>query len=173
MTTFKRNRPLVNSIVTGIVYFLFCWTLDFGEDKKMLFYILMMFLPGLTFPLTTTHYNLTQDRNTDLRLTGHIILSILIYHGSVWLFSAGGRVKYMPILAAFLGSLFYLVATKFLLKKRLSFFQIALTSMLSGLAFFPSLTGVERPVILFGLPVFMWTIINGLLMNYENRHHYR
>jgi len=171
---YKKNKPLIHSILTGAFYLLFWWSLDFGDDTKMLFMILMMFLPGLTFPITTTYYNLKDDGSRDLRVTGHIILSVLIYHGSVWVFSAEGRIEYMTIVAGLSGSLFYLLATKYLLKKNLTYFQITLTSILSGLAFVPCvIKGIGGSAIIYGLSIFMWTIINGQLMNMEYRSHHR
>lgn len=50
---YKNNRPLLNSVLTGLFYFIFCWSLDFADGIGVLFMKLMLFLPGLTFPLTS------------------------------------------------------------------------------------------------------------------------
>lgn len=165
---YKNNRPLLNSILAGLFYFLFCWSIDFGDATKGLFMTLMLFLPGLTFPLTTCYYKTEKISYSDIRRIGHIILSVAIYHGSVWLFTGEGRIKYITVLAGFLGSLLFLIVTKYLLKKKISFVQILLTSILSGLAFLQY--EINRPEGLFlGLAVFLWTFVNGLILNIEYR----
>lgn len=96
---YKNNRPLLNSALTGVFYFLFCWSLDFGDATKGLFITFMLFLPGLTFPLTTCYYKTKNITNSDIRSIGHLVLSVAIYHGSVWLFSGAGRIAYITVLA--------------------------------------------------------------------------
>ena len=165
---YNKNRPLLNSILTGIFYFLFCWSIDFGDATKGLFMILMLFLPGFTFPLTTCYYKTKEIKYSDLNRIVHLVLSVGIYHGSVWLFSGEGRIKYITILAGLLGSLFFLLITKYLLKKEIAILKIVLISILSGLAFLPyELIG--RLGILMGLAVIMWTVINGIIINDEYR----
>jgi hypothetical protein len=162
---YKNNSPLLNSIMTGLFYFLFCWSLDFGDGTKGLFMTLMLFLPGLTFPLTTCYFKTT---NTDIQRISHLVLSVIIYHGSVWLFSGEGRIKYVTVLAGLLGSFLFLLVTKYLLKKNFSFIQILLTSIGSGLAFLQyEVNGREG--LFMGIAVFFWTIINGLSLNIEYR----
>ncbi len=96
---YKNNRPLLNSALTGVFYFLFCWSLDFGDATKGLLITFMLFLPGLTFPLTTCYYKTKNITYSDIRSIGHLILSVAIYHGSVWLFSGAGRIAYITVLA--------------------------------------------------------------------------
>jgi hypothetical protein len=171
MTTeniYTKNKPLINSIFTGLFYFVFCWSIDFGDSTKGLFMTLMLFLPGLTFPLTTCYFRNVGYKRTDTQKILHIILSIGIYHGSVWLFSAEGRIKFITILAGLFGSLLFQLSAKYILKKNLTFIQIAITAILSGLSFLPyELIG--RLGLLMGLSVFLWTIINGLLLNIEHK----
>lgn len=165
---YKNNRPLLNSILTGLLYLLFCWSLDFGDATKSLFMILMLFLPGLTFPLTTC-YNRNENNNySTIKRAGHLVLSVAIYHGSVWLFSGEELIKYITVLAGILGSLFFLLMTKYLLKKNISFIQILLTSIASGPAFIQyEFNG--RQGLYMGIAVFLWTVINGLSLNFEYR----
>jgi hypothetical protein len=163
---YKNNRPLLNSILAGLFYFLFCWSIDFGDATKGLFMTLMLFLPGLTFPLTTCYYKTEKNSYSDIQRISHLILSVAIYHGSVWLFSGEGLIKYITVLAGFFGSLVFLIVTKYLLKKEISFVQIILTSILSGLAFLQyEING--RQGIFMGIAVFLWTTINGLSLNIE------
>lgn len=165
---YNKNRPLLNSIWTGAFYFLFCWSIDFGDVTKVFFMTLMLFLPGLTFPLATCYFKPSSARSSDIDRIVHLVLSIGIYHGSVWIFSGEGHIKYITIVAGFLGSLLFLLATKFLLGKEISFVKILLTSILSGLTFLPyELVG--RFGILMGLAVFLWTVINGMTLNDEHR----
>jgi hypothetical protein len=128
----------------------------------------MLFLPGLTFPLTTCYFRTVGDKTADTKKILHIILSIGIYHGSVWLYTGEGRIKFITILAGLFGSLLFQLSAKYILKKNLTFIQIAITAILSGLSFLPyELIG--RLGILTGLSVFLWTIINGLLLNIEHK----
>lgn len=161
---YNKNRPLLNSILTGIFYFLFCWSIDYGDATKGIFMTLMLFLPGITFPLTTCYYKTINIKYSDLNRIIHLVLSVGIYHGSVWLFSGEGRIKYITILAGFIGSLLFLLVTKFLLKKEISLMKIVLISILSGLTFLPYEI-IGRLGILMGLAVFLWTVINGMTLN--------
>ncbi|GAA3930838.1 hypothetical protein GCM10022406_15190 [Hymenobacter algoricola] len=165
---YYKNRPLFNSILAGALYFLFCWSLDYGDLTKGLFMSLMLFLPGLTFPLTTCYYRTDNIKYSSFHRIIHFVLSVGIYHGSVWLFSAEGQIKYITILAGLLGSLLFQLLTKFILKKEITLTQIALTSLLSGLAFLPYELS-ERLGIFIGLAVFLWTITNGITLNKEYR----
>jgi hypothetical protein len=165
---YNENKPLLNSILTGILYFLFCWSIDFGDATKGIFMGLMLFLPGLTFPLTTCYYKINDNKYSDLNRIVHLVLSVGIYLGSVWLFSGEGRIKFITILSGFLGSLLFLLVTKFILKKEISIIKIVLISILSGLTFLPyELMG--RLGIFMGLAVFLWTVINGMTLNDEYR----
>ncbi|HEU5289092.1 MAG TPA: hypothetical protein VFU05_00525 [Cyclobacteriaceae bacterium] len=165
---YRKNRPFINSLLTGVFYFLFCWSIDVGDATKGLFMTLMLFLPGLTFPLTTCYFRTENARYSDSVRIIHLALSVGIYHGSVWLFSGEGRIKYVTILAGLSGSLLFLFVTRYLLKKEIALVQIVLTSVLSGLAFLPyELIG--RLGILMGVAVFLWTIVNGLTLNHEYR----
>ena len=162
------NRPLFNSILTGVFYFLFSWSLDYGDSTKSIFISLMLFLPGLTFPLTTCYYRKHNNKNSNFYRIVHFILSVGIYHGAVWLFSADGRIKYITILAGLLGSLLFQLMTKFILRKEITLTQIALTSILSGLSFLPYELS-ERLGIFIGIAICLWTIINGFTLNKEYR----
>jgi hypothetical protein len=166
MHTYHSNKPLINSILTGLFYFIFCWSIEFGDATQGLFMTLMLFLPGLTFPLVTCYYKTGNNKYTDMQRILHLILSVGIYHGSVWLFSGQGKIKCITILAGLLGSFFFLLVTKYLLKKEISIIQIIITSILSGLAFLPYEL-IWQLGTTIGLAVFLWTTINGLLLNHE------
>ena len=129
---------------------------------------LMLFLPGLTFPLTTSYYQTEKISNADARRIVHLIFSVAIYHGSVWLFSGEGRIKYITVLAGFSGSLLYLILTKYVLQKKISFIQIILTATISGITFLQyEMNGREG--LFMGLAVCLWTIANGQLLNLEHK----
>ncbi|MDI9862314.1 hypothetical protein [Flectobacillus roseus] len=164
----KDNKPIVNSLLTGLFYLIFGWSLDFGDNTKVLFMILMLFLQGLTFPLTTCYYKTEKKLYSDVQKVTHLAISDTIYYGSVWLFSGEVHVKNMSVLAGFLGSLLFLIVTKYLLKKNISLIQILLTSIGSGLVFFQyDISGHNG--LLLGTSVFLWTIVNGLTLNIEYR----
>jgi hypothetical protein len=163
---YKDNKPLIHSVGTGLFYLLFCWSLEFGDSTKGAFMVLMLFLPGLTFPLSTSYYQTEKISNADARRIAHLIFSVTIYHGSVWLFSGEGQIKYITALAGFSGSLLYLILTKYALQKKISFTQIMLTAAISGLAFLQyEMNGREG--LFVGVAVCLWTIANGQLLNME------
>jgi len=165
---YKNNRPLLNSALTGVFYFLFCWSLDFGDATKGLFITFMLFLPGLTFPLTTCYYKTAKITYSDIRSIGHLVLSVAIYHGSVWLFSGAGRIAYITVLAGLLGSLFFLLATKILLKKNITLSGAGRIAYITVLAFLQyEING--RQALFMGIAVFLWTLVNGLTLNVEYR----
>lgn len=159
-----KNRPLINSILMGIFYFLFCWSTRLGYPSTNLFIGFMLFLPGLTFPFTTCYYKTKHSNYSYSRGMIHLVFSIGIYHGSVWLYSDEGRLKFAPILAGFLGALLFLIITKYLLKKGITWTQIAISSVLSGLAFLPHVLSTKQ-VLFIGLSILLWTVINGFTLN--------
>lgn len=131
---------------------------------------LIILLPGLSFPLTTCYFKSGNIKTTVLQRIIHFILSLGIYQIIVFLFyidyNGAGQIKYTSIFAGFLGSLLFLSATKYMLKKEISFTQTGMTSVLSGLAFLP-FAMFGRHGILMGLAVLLWTVINGHLLNQE------
>jgi hypothetical protein len=165
---YKNNRPLLYSILTGLFYFLFCLSLDFGDGTKVLFMTLMIFLPGLTFPLATCYYKTSDHSYSVIQKVSHLLLSVAIYHGSVWIFSGEGQIKYITVPAGFVGSLTFLLVIKYILNKNISLIQILLASIFSGLTFLQYELG-GRQGLLMGISVFLWTIINGLTLNFEYR----
>lgn len=165
--TYIRNRPLFNSLFSGLLYFLFTWSIDFSEGMKGLYMLLMLFLPGITFPLLTSYYNLPNDERTMMKLYTHIVLSALIYHACVWLYTGEGRVHYITLAAGAVGSLLYLLISKYILRKKLPLIVIVMVSILSGLVFLPYELQGERLPLLLATAIFLWTLINGLLLNSE------
>lgn len=162
-TIYEKNKPLFNSLLTGAFYFFFCWSVDFENMTKGLFVALMLLLPGLTFPLATCYFR-THNKKSDIRNLLHAILSIVIYHSCAWMFSGEDQVKYITVLAGFSGSLFFLLSTRYILKKQIDFIQIILTSILSGMAFLPYEL-ISHSGSLIGLAIFLWTLFNGSLLN--------
>lgn len=150
----------------GVFYFLFCWSLEFGDATKVPFILVMPYLPGLTFPLTTCYFTNETNSLTIIRKIGHLTLSILIYIGSMWLFSGEIRMDAFFVVAGFSGSLLFLIATKYLLRKKIPYFHILGISVLSGLAFL--LCAIDkRSSFYLGLAMLLWTVFNGLILNVE------
>ena len=76
--------------------------------------------------------------------------------------------QYITVLAGLLGSLFFLLSTKILLKKNITLIQILLTPIGSGLALLQyEIYG--RQGLFMGIAVFLWTLVNGLTLNMEYR----
>ena len=165
-----KNRPLLFSILTGIFYFLLYWSLDFGAASVGSLMVMMIFLPGLTFPLTTCYYKSGNIKIPIVKNIIHFVLSFGIYIVIFFLFyidyMGGGTGKFAIIFAGLLGSLLFQLLTKYLLKKETTWSQIVLTSILSGLAMLPFVLFGKHGILL-GLAVLLWTTINGLLLNNE------
>jgi hypothetical protein len=159
------NRPLRNSIIWGIAYLLFTLMLDFHEAFELFYSISMWFLPGITFPISTTFYSVNQEKENHLNHYLHLIGSIGIYYSGVWIFSAEGYFEFAPIIAGFIGSFFYLSITKYLLLKELNWKGILSTAILSGLGFGLILLIDEK--ISLGIALLIWTISNGYIIDKE------
>lgn len=165
---YRRNKPLCNALFTGLLYFLFCWSVAFSERAKELFIIIMLWLPGISFPLSTCYFTKKRFIFSSWQQFVHLLFSIGIYNGAIWIFSLEAQVKYSFLLAGFSGSFLFLLQTKYLLKKQLSLLQIILCALLSGFVFFQFEFVVEHGFA-FALPVFLWTLVNCLLLNLEFR----
>lgn len=164
---YQENKPLFNSLMMGILYFLLSMSVGISEGAKGLFMGSMIFLPGVSFPLTTCYYDDKGVLELGLKQILHVLVSVIIYHGCVWIYSGDRGMNFMAVLAGFLGSLLFMLSTKYILKKQISIFQILLVAILSGLAFInDELLSNEK---ITGLALFLWTVINGILMNYEFR----
>lgn len=165
---YQENKPLYNSIIMGVFYFFFGWSIVFNDASRYMFPIFMLFLPGLIFPLFTCYFSNEKKEISTSIIMIHLILSFGIYHGCVWIYTASGRMNYMAILAGFTGSLIFMLSTKFILKKEISLILIFITAMISGAAFVPT-KHIGGESILLGLALFIWTVANGILLNYEFR----
>jgi predicted MFS family arabinose efflux permease len=86
----------------------------------------------------------------------------------VWLTSGEERMDTLIGVAGFSGSLLFLIATKYLLRKKISDFHILGISVLSGLAFLLCAINKSNSFYL-GLAMFLWTFFNGLILNVEYR----
>ena len=124
----------------------------------------MLFLPGLTFPLATCYFDLETGNERATRKYAHFVLSVAIYHGCVWLFSGEAQIKYITVLAGFIGSLLFLLATKYLLKKTIPLWQILVAALISGFSFL-LFEAIHKTGLWLGIAVFFWTIVNGQLLN--------
>lgn len=166
---YAANKPLYNSVLFGCFYCIFTLGLD-NEKLGLLYVIVMLFLPGITFPLSTTYFQLPKMERLEIRITAHFLLSIGIYYGAVWLFSADGPYSYFQVLAGFSGSLLYLLCTRFLLYPQMPVLGILATSALSGMSFL-LVELMARGRLPLGLSIFLWTIVNGFFMNKEWKRH--
>lgn len=169
ITYTMKYRSLIYLIASALFYFIFCWSIDSWEDGKGLFVFLMFFLPGVTFPLTTINYrNLNARKYSWAIALVYIALSVGIYYGCVWLFSAEMNIKYSHALAGSCGSLAFLLLTKFLLRVKLPLLHILCAAILSGLAFIPC-SVFRWTGLLLGTGIMLWTLVNGVLLYYYQR----
>jgi hypothetical protein len=164
MTNYKsllKNKIFINSVVFGILYFMLSLSIDFLDTFKVFFILFMQFLPGLTFPIFTTYYK--KLKTTTINIGIHIVLSILIYYLNVWIYSYSRTFEYSPIFAGLLGSVFYQVISKFILKIKTKFAEIMIVALISGIGFIPTII-LNGNGFSIGFAIFTWTFINGYLM---------
>jgi hypothetical protein len=161
-----KQSATILTFFSALFYFLFTVFIGYSEVIKQLFIGLMMFLPGLTFPFASTNFytNVPQAHIGVLIL--HCFLSVLIYHGAVWLYSGEGFFYLMPGIAGCLGSLLYLTITRYLLKVPVTATQIILTALCSGAAFIPDI--LTKDEIGLGAAIFFWTIINWFVVDRQS-----
>ncbi|MFN8415668.1 MAG: hypothetical protein U0U66_05000 [Cytophagaceae bacterium] len=150
----------------GLFYFLFCWYFEYSDTSKAWFIFWMLFLPGVTFPLTTSYYKNGSSYYSLRKKLSHLIVSVVIYHVSSWLFYGESYIRFSSLFAGFIGSFLYLLSIRYMLKKDLSLPIILLVSILSGLAFLPYQM-IERYRMFLGLAIFIWTFVNGFVLNRE------
>lgn len=167
---FTQNKPLVYSVLSGLIYLLMHASMDFGGASVGILLLLLIVLPGITFPLTTAYYDSGNTVNSLVKKIIHFVLSLAIYLLIFLLFymdyTEGGTSTYLIIFAGLFGSLLFQVLTKYLLKKEITWVQIIITATLSGLVLLPFLL-FGRHGVLLGLAVFLWITINGFLLNAE------
>jgi len=163
--TYEANKPLINSILTGLFYFIFWWVIVYSGAFPFIY--LMLFLPGVTFPVTTCYFKNKDSDYKEVKIMLHFILSVGIYFSSAFLFT--GSFKFITLFAGFIGSLSFLLSTKFILKKEITIIHILITAVLSGLAFLPCELFKHDRFMLTGFAVFLWTVTNGVLLNREYR----
>lgn len=152
---------LIKSLLFGILYFLFSTSLDYTDLFKVPFIILMQFLPGITFPISAVNY--IKLKTTPIKVIVHILFSVIIYYSNVWLYSYQNDFKLSPIFAGLLGSLLFLVMSKYILKLNTKWNEIIISSLLSGIVFLPIVL-FEGIGISIGLAILLWTLLNGVIM---------
>ena len=156
-----KKSILTKSLLFGILYFLFSTSLEYTDLLKVPYIILMQFLPGITFPISTVNY--IKLKTTPIKVIAHIIFSVLIYYSNVWLYSYQSDFKLSPIFAGLLGSLLFLVMSKYILKLNTKWNVIIFSSLLSGIVFIPIVL-FEGNGISIGLAILLWTILNGVII---------
>lgn len=160
-----RHSSFILSLLTATFYFLLTVLVQYSEAAKGLFTTLMLFLPGLTFPLASTNlYAKFSDRKPMLLIL-HCFFSFLIYHGAVWVYSAEREFFLMPFIGGVAGSLVYSLITVSLLKAPLRKAQIIAAALVSGLVFIPYL--VFQNMTTLGVALFCWTMTNWFIMERE------
>ncbi|TGK50066.1 hypothetical protein EHQ16_12520 [Leptospira kanakyensis] len=183
----SNNKPLLFSIALGLFYFSFATWMNINKTIKYLFIYTMFFLPGFTFPVSTSYFNI--GNINFLRKIFHLILSMTIYYLVSHIFLYENRIDYITILAGFLGSLFYLLNNKFVLKQQMKIKQILIIAILSAFAFFPfeiqmilshavqgPFTFLPFEIIrnlpytkFIGFGLLYWTVLNGGFLNFLNK----
>jgi hypothetical protein len=156
-----KNKVVLNSVIFGIFYFILSLSIDFIDTFKVFFIIFMQFLPGLTFPIFTTYYQKMKTSNITIAL--HILLSILIYYLNFWIYSYERSFECSPIFAGLIGSLFYQILSKYLLKIETKSVEIIKVAIISGIGFIPTII-LNGNGFSIGFAILTWTLINGYLM---------
>ena len=167
---YSSHYPLINSIILSFIYLITCL-----DDSNQSFFILILFGPGILFPVLTSYYSLPKLEYKVIRIISHLILSILIYYLAMSIMLQGSHYGnnddvFRSITAGFIGSLFYLLASILLLNMKLNFFLVFACSILSGLSFSVINQGVfsDGPIDT-AVPFIFWTILNGAVINFQKK----
>ena len=107
--------------------------------------------------------NYIKLKTTPIKVIVHILFSVIIYYSNVWLYSYQNDFKLSPIFAGLLGSLLFLVMSKYILKLNTKWNEIIISSLLSGIVFLPIVI-FEGIGISIGLAILLWTLLNGVIM---------
>lgn len=167
MKILSNNKILLFSIAFGLFYFTFASWMNLTKSIKYLFINTMFFLPGFTFPISTSYFN--TNNISLLRKFLHLILSMTIYYLVVHIFLYENRIDYITLLASFLGSLFYLINNKYVLKRQMKTKHIFFIAILSSFAFLPFEMIRRIPKEIFiGFGLLYWTVLNGAFLNFLN-----
>lgn len=158
----QKNKPLWNSVFMGLFYFEFAW-LSVYESVATLFLSTMLFLPGITFPLTTCYYQSKTNTVSRYQKWIHFVCSVGIYHGSCWIFSKFGTIY--QIASGMIGAFFFLIATKYILNKNIPFSHIFIGTILGGISFIPCI--FFGRIMILSVCLLLWTIFIGYLINLE------
>ena len=155
------NRIVKNSLIFGLIYFFIALSIDFIDNLFIVFAVFFQFLPGITFPISTTNYSKLQIPKTKIII--HILISFLVYYGNVWIYSFERSFNLSPILAGFCGSFLYLTTSMLILNLKIKWTENITIALLSGIAFIPNilLNGNGTSI---GLAILIWTILNGIVM---------
>ena len=155
------NRIVKNSLIFGLIYFFIALSLDFTDNLFIVFAVFFQFLPGISFPISTTNYR--QLEIPKIKIIFHVLISLLVYYGNVWIYSFERSFNFSPILAGFFGSFFYLTTSMYILNLKIKWTKTLTVALLSGIAFLPNilLNGNGTSI---GLAILIWTILNGILM---------
>lgn len=160
----KNNKPLVFGLVGGVMLFTICYLSEISDQALLFFFYTMLFLPGITFPISTSYFRLENLNKKKLRIALHLVISIGIYYGSVRVFNLENEYDWITPFSGFIGSLLYLISTKLILKLRLKFSHIILASVISAISFLPYEIW-DNNIKLLGLAILFWTITNSMIIN--------
>jgi len=160
---YKVNKPLFNSILMGLFYLVFSWFSINSHTITQLFLMTMLFLPGITFPLSTCYYHSKTNTVSRYQKWIHFICSVGIYYGSCWVFTKFEIIY--QIAAGMIGAFFFLITTKYILNKNIPFMHIFIGIILGGISFLPNI--IYKTRINIGIELFLWTVFIGYIINLE------
>jgi hypothetical protein len=117
---YHQNKPLFYAILNGVFYFFLHWSMDFGAASQGFLVTMMMFMPGITFPLITSYFKSGNHNIATPKYIIHFVLSLVVYlivSFVVYLDTQNALIIFSSMFAGFLGSFLFLLLTKYLLKK--------------------------------------------------------
>ena len=166
LQSFKMNsKVLINCLIFGLLYLILCILTEHLDSEFIFgfFLIFMPYLPGVTFPISTTAYK--KIKVSKIYMIIHFVLSVLIYFGACRLL-VRGDFYLSPAIAGFAGSFLYLISSKFILRLELKWIEILLVSLISGICFLPLIFwGDSAGFITVGFAILTWTLANGILLD--------
>lgn len=153
----RKWKVLVNCVAWGSLYTFLYW-LGWNAKEAIGFLFLLLILPGMIFPASTSYKASYIKRFSFLLKSFHFLLSVGLYILIVQhtLRSAFDYTSLM--IYGFTGSYLYLLMTKWLLKFPIPYGLVICTAVISGVTMLLAPTG---------LSFFLWTVVNGFSINYS------
>lgn len=153
-------KRFIYCIIAPILFWIAGIMLENNGDERII--PILILLGAILFPLLTAGY-----KRNKLDLIKYLILSNLIFYLASISYWYNDRTYHLIFLGAFLGSLIFQNATKYIFKVKISWNFILIIAISSVITFIPF--QLDWSYSKLGFAVFLWMIINSFPLNYQNK----